>query len=156
LELILVKLRKATLFDIDNMQTMVVDEVNNGIILKRSDDEVATNIRSYILAFNDDKLVGYAALHIHSSKLSEIRSLIVNSSARGLGIGKDIVEYCKKEAKELGLEEVLVLTYIVDFFKRLEFKEIEKEKIPEQKIWLDCVKCIHFPVCNEISLIYKV
>lgn len=152
----MVKLRKATLFDIDNMQTMVVDEVNNGIILKRSDDEVATNIRSYILAFNDDKLVGYAALHIHSSKLSEIRSLIVNSSARGLGIGKDIVEYCKKEAKELGLEEVLVLTYIADFFKRLEFKEIEKEKIPEQKIWLDCVKCIHFPVCNEISLIYKV
>ena len=23
------------------------------------------------------------------------------------------------------------------------------------KIWADCIKCIHFPVCNEIALVYK-
>ncbi len=152
----MIELRKAKLSDIDKMQQLVEKEVKDGVILRRSNDEVATNIRSYILAFKDDKLLGYAALHIHSPTLSEIRSLIVDSSARGLGIGKKIVEYCKKEAKELGVEEILVLTYIADFFKKLGFEEIEKEAIPDHKIWLDCVKCIHFPVCNEISLIYKV
>jgi len=30
----------------------------------------------------------------------------------------------------------VVLTYIADFFKRLGFKEINKEDIPEHKIWM--------------------
>ena len=152
----MIELRKAKLSDIKQMQSLVEDEVKKGVILKRSDDEIATNIRSYILAFHDNLLVGYAALHIHSSDLAEIRSLIVDERARGLGIGKKIVEYCKMEAKELGIKEILVLTYIADFFEKLGFKQIDKEQIPDHKIWLDCVKCIHFPVCNEISLVYKV
>ena len=152
----MIKLRKAKLSDIPAMQSLVEQEVKEGVILKRSDDEVATNIRSYILAFKDSELLGYGALHIHSPTLSEIRSLIVAPNARGLGVGKKIVEYCKEEAKELGLKEILVLTYIAEFFKKLDFVEIDKEKIPEHKIWLDCVKCIHFPVCNEISLIHKI
>jgi len=152
----LIKLKKATLFDIPAMQSLVVKEVADGVILKRDNDEVATNIRSYILAYNQDVLIGYAALHIHSMDIGEIRSLIVSEKARGLGAGKEIVEYCKKEAKELGLKEVLVLTYISEFFEKLGFQEIEKEQIPEHKIWQDCIKCIHFPICNEKSLIYKV
>jgi len=151
----LINLRKAKLSDIKAMQKLVEQEVKEGIILKRSDDEVATNIRSYILAFKEKELIGYGALHIHSPSLSEIRSLIVAENARGLGVGKRIVGHCMQEAKDLELKEILVLTYIADFFKKMNFKEIEKEKIPEHKIWLDCVKCIHFPVCNEISLIYK-
>jgi len=152
----LIELKKATLLDIPAMQKLVAKEVADGIILKRENDEVATNIRSYVLAFLDGELVGYAALHIHSQELAEIRSLIVSPKVRGLGIGSKIVEFCKKEAKELGVKEILVLTYIADFFKKLGFKEIEKEKIPNHKIWQDCIKCLHFPNCNEISLIYKV
>ncbi len=152
----MIKLRKAKLSDIKNMQSLVKEEVKNGVILARSDDEVATNIRSYVLAFKNNKLIGYTALHIHSISLAEIRSLIVSKEARGLGIGKKLVEYCIKEAKALEVKEILVLTYVSDFFKKLNFKEIAKESIPNHKIWLDCVKCIHFPICNEIALIYKV
>ena len=152
----MIKLRKATLKDIAKMQQLVQDEVKNGIILPRDDDEVATNIRSYVLAVKNEKIVGYAALHIHSIKLAEIRSLIVSTDARGLGAGKKIVEFCKKEAKELGVKEILALTYIPEFFKKLGFREINKEDIPEHKIWTDCIKCKHFPICNEVSLIYEV
>jgi len=152
----LIKLKKAKLSDIDAMQALVKDEIQAGVILPRSDDEVATNIRSYVLAFRDNELLGYGALHIHSKTLSEIRSLIVTQNARGLGVGKQIVEFCKSEAKELGVEEILVLTYVAEFFEKLGFKEIDKNSIPDHKIWADCIKCKHFPVCNEISLIYKV
>ncbi|PHQ55600.1 MAG: GNAT family N-acetyltransferase, partial [Sulfurimonas sp.] len=31
--------------------------------------------------------------------------------------------------------------------------EIPKESLPEHKIWADCIKCKHFPICNEVSLI---
>jgi len=152
----MIELVKATLLDIPNMQRLVVDEIKDGVILNRSEDEVATNIRSYILAKHEGKIVGYGALHIHSLRLAEIRSLIVDSSYRGQGIGKKIVEYTLKEAKELNVQEdVLVLTYLPEFFKHLGFEEIEKEHIPEHKIWADCIKCIHFPVCNEIALVHK-
>ena len=152
----MVKLVKAKLSDITEMQSLVVSEVKDGIILERNEDEVATNIRSYVLAKENEKIIGYAALHIHSSRLAEIRSLIVSSDYRGKQIGKKIVEFCLEEAKSLEVSgEVLVLTYLPLFFKKMNFVEIPKESIPEHKIWADCIKCIHFPVCNETSLVYK-
>ena len=152
----MISLSKARLSDITSMQELVVEEVKDGIILNRTADEIATNIRSYILAKDGDKIIGYTALHIHSARLSEIRSLIVDSDYRGQSVGKRMVDYALKEAIELGLEEVLVLTYLPLFFQKLGFEEIAKEEIPEQKIWADCIKCIHFPVCNEVSLVYKI
>lgn len=152
----MITLVKAKLSDIPAMQALVSSEVKEGIILDRSEDEVATNIRSYVLAKEEGKLVGYTALHVHSRRLAEIRSLIVDKKYRGQNIGKKMVEFTLKEAKELGVEEdVLVLTYLPAFFEKLGFKEINKELIPEHKIWADCIKCIHFPVCNEIALVYK-
>ncbi|MEA3419191.1 MAG: N-acetyltransferase [Campylobacterota bacterium] len=152
----MVELVKAKLSDIPAMQQLVEQEVKDGVILQRSEDEVATNIRSYVLAKKGEALLGYAALHIHSPRLAEIRSLIVSESYRGKMIGHRIVEFTLNEAKELGVEEeVLVLTYLPEFFKKMNFTEINKESIPEHKIWTDCIKCIHFPVCNEISLVYK-
>ena len=152
----MIELVKAKLSDIPAMQALVSSEVKDGIILNRTEDEVATNIRSYVLAKEDDKLVGYTALHIHSKRLAEIRSLIVDEAYRGQKIGQRMVEFTLKEASALGVEEdVLVLTYLPLFFQKLNFKEINKEVIPEHKIWADCIKCIHFPICNEVALVYK-
>jgi len=151
-----IELVKAKLSDIPEMQALVVSEVKDGIILNRSEDEVATNIRSYVLAKDGERIVGYTALHIHSKRLAEIRSLIVDTKYRGQNVGKRMVEFTLEEAKDLGVEEdVLVLTYLPQFFEKLNFHEINKEVIPEHKIWADCIKCIHFPVCNEIALVYK-
>ena len=152
----MIELVKAKLGDIPSMQALVDSEVKDGIILNRTEDEVATNIRSYVLAKDGDKLVGYTALHIHSRRLAEIRSLIVDEAYRGRNIGQRMVQFTLDEAKNIGVEEdVLVLTYLPQFFLNLNFKEIDKEVIPEHKIWADCIKCIHFPICNEVALVYK-
>ncbi len=153
----MIDLVKATLTDIPAMRAMVATEIKEGIILDRSEDEVATNIRSYVLAKEGEKIVGYTALHIHSPRLAEVRSLIVDHAYRGKKIGQRLVQYTLDEAKALGVgEDVLVLTYLPQFFEKLGFVEINKEVIPEHKIWADCIKCIHFPVCNEVALVYKV
>ena len=152
----MIELVKAKLSDIPAMQALVVSEVKDGIILDRTEDEVATNIRSYVLAKDGNKLVGYTALHIHSRRLAEIRSLIVDEAYRGQKVGQRMVQFALDEAKDIGVEEdVLVLTYLPQFFLKLNFKEINKEVIPEHKIWADCIKCIHFPICNEVALVYK-
>ena len=148
-----IKLLKANLSNISAMQELVAPEVESGVILARSDDEISTNIRSYTLAFLDNQLVGFCALHIHTSSLAEVRSLIVKDGIRGQKIGENLVNKCIEEASKIGLQRVLCLTYKQSFFERLGFVEIPKESIPEHKIWADCIKCKHFPICNEVSLI---
>lgn len=148
-----IEFRKATLADIPKMRELVRPEVESGIILDRSEDEIATNIRSYTLAFNGNELVGFCALHIHTSYLAEVRSLIVKDGYRGQKIGEELIRKLLDEGKSLGLQKVLSLTYRQSFFERLGFIEIPKETLPEHKIWADCIKCKHFPICNEVSLI---
>jgi len=144
---------KAKLSNIHEMRELILPEIENGIILDRSEDEIATNIRSYTLAYYEEKLVGFTALHIHTAELAEVRSLIVKDGLRGKKIGENLVKKAIEEARSIGLKRVLSLTYKQAFFERLGFVEIPKESLPEQKIWADCIKCKHFPVCNEVSLI---
>lgn len=143
---------KPTVADIPSMQALVKKEIDDGIILHRSDDEVATTIRSYTCVAVDGKLAGFVALHIHSINLAEIRSLVVSEDYRGKSLGKGLVLKCLEEGKKLNVKEALSLTYQDKFFEKLGFKAIDKELIPEHKIWADCVKCKHFPICNEIAL----
>ncbi|MDD3324092.1 MAG: N-acetyltransferase [Sulfurospirillaceae bacterium] len=147
---------KAKLSDISLMQQLVKSEVEKGIILFRSSDEMATNIRSYILAKDEDKIIGFGALHFHADDLAEIRSLVVDEAYRGQGIGKGIVNALLKEGVELGVKKVFTLTYKKSFFESVGFVEIPKESLPSQKIWADCIKCKHFPICDEVALIKNI
>ena len=60
----MIEYRKAYLSDIESMQNLIQPEVESGVILPRSNDEIATNIRSYMLAFDKEVLVGFCALHV--------------------------------------------------------------------------------------------
>ncbi len=148
-----IRFYKPTVLDKPKMQELVKEEVEKGIILFRSSDEMATTIRSYIVVEVDGKMAGFTATHIHSPRMAEVRSLIVSKDFRGLGLGKKLVEKCVEEAKFYGIQQVLSLTYEKDFFLGCGFKEISKEDIPEQKVWADCIKCKLFPICNEIAMV---
>lgn len=50
----MIRLKKARLCDISRMQELVKEEVQNGVILPLESDEIAANIRSYVLAFGYD------------------------------------------------------------------------------------------------------
>ena len=148
-----IEYKKASLGHIQVMQELVYPEVESGVILERSSDEMAINIRSYTLAYVDGTLAGFCALHIHTAFLAEIRSLVVDEKYRGNKIGANLIYQCIDEARSLGLQKLLSLTYKQSFFENLGFVEIQKESLPEHKIWADCIKCKHFPICNEVSLI---
>ena len=147
------KIKKPTLKNILDIKSVLKPYVEEGIILNRDDDEIATNIRSYQLIYDGKKPVGVGALHIFSPFLGEIRSLAVDKNYHSKGIGKKLVKSLLDEAKKLELKEVLVLTYKKEFFEKVGFIEIEKEAIPDKKIWADCIKCKFFPNCNETALI---
>ena len=182
------------------MQALVQEEVEKGLILPRSLEEMAKNIRSYVIATtqaqekvngegidgegiegiesrgeknsaekirgekakevkitagkkSDEKIIGFCALHIYTPSLAEIRSLVVAEGYRHRGIAQNLVAKNIDEGLALGLREFLVLTYRPNLFKILGFEEIEKDKIPNHKIWADCIACKHFPTCQEIALL---
>lgn len=168
---------KPTLQYIEEMRKLVAPQVQSGIILDRSVDVMANMIRSYRVAFCEkdeldcncisldsksiDELkspimLGFCALHIHSLELAEIRSLIVAPFAQRKGVATHLINDCINEALLLGIKEVLVLTYKKELFQKLGFIEISKDKIPNHKIWADCIACKHFPLCDEIALIKNI
>jgi len=134
------KIIKPTLKNIIDIQRLIKPYVDEGIILNRDEDEIATNIRSYKIIYDGDIPVGVGALHIFSPFLGEIRSLAVSKQYQGMGFGKKLVKSLLDEAVHLGLRDVLVLTYKKEFFEIIGFKEISKESIPDKKIWADCIK----------------
>ena len=148
-----IRFYKPTVADILKMQDIVREEVDKGKILLRTADEMATTIRSYTVVEVDGKMAGFTATHIHSPRLAEVRSLVVGKDFRGLKLGKQLVESCIKEAKEYGIEQLLALTYEQGFFESCGFRVISKEEIPEHKIWADCIRCKHFPICDEIAMV---
>lgn len=148
------KIIKPKLYDIPNMRSLVLPEVQNGIILDRSEDEIANTIRSYNAIKNaDGDIIAFSALYIYSINLGEIRSLIVREDYRRKGLASMLINSLIEEAKDLGLKEILALTYKREFFEKLDFREIDKSKIPNHKIWADCINCKRFPICDEIALI---
>ena len=143
---------KPDVLDIEFMQELVYEDVENGNILDRNSNEMATTIRSYTAVKLEDEFVGFVAVHIHTTSLAEIRSLVVKKEFRGKNIAKLLIEKAILEAKSLNLQKLLVLTYKKELFEHFGFVVIEKETLPDTKIWADCIKCKHFPICDEIAL----
>lgn len=151
-----IRFYKPTVKDIPLMQKLVIADVLNGNILERSEAEMATTIRSYTIAKVGSTIVGFVALHIHTLHLAEIRSLVVDKNYRKNGIGQGLIKKALTEGKSLDLKTILVLTYQQFLFEKFGFQVIAKESLPDTKIWADCIKCKHFPICDEIALTLEI
>ena len=144
-------IRKAILQDARQIHRLLLTYAKDGLVLSRSLMEIFEAIRDFYVFVEEDRVVGAAALNICWEDLAEVRSLVVDASFAGRGIGKQLVEACLSEARTLGIGRVFALTYQQVFFEKLGFSVIEKSELP-QKIWGDCIKCAKFPECDEIAL----
>ncbi len=144
-------LRKAKLADAEEMHTILNKYAEAGLMLARPRSLIYECIRDFVIAETDGEIVGTAALHILWEDLAEIRALAVKEGFRKEGIGRKMVEYCLREAGDLGLPKVFTLTYQQGFFSKLGFKVIGKENMP-QKVWKECINCPKFPNCDEVCM----
>ena len=143
--------RKALASDVESIQFLINEYAKRGLLLPRSLNSIFEHLRDFWVCEEDKKIVGVCALSIAWDNLAEIRSLAVKENKIGQGIGSELVKRCIEEAKELGIRKVFTLTYQVNFFKKLGFRIIEKEQLP-QKIWKDCINCVKFPNCDETAM----
>lgn len=73
----------------------------------------------------EGEVIGCGALHVLWEDLAEIRTVAVDPTRRGMGIGHRIVSALIRTAAELGLRRVFCLTFEVEFFARHGFREIQ-------------------------------
>ncbi len=144
--------QKATLSDAEDIYGLVREFAGKDEMLSRSMEEICTRIRDFFVARSDGVVAGIVSLHIWDAGLAEVRSLAVAEPYRRAGVGRALVEAALGEARDLGIKRVFALTYAVDFFLKMGFREVDKTTLP-QKIWGDCVECRKFPGCDETALL---
>lgn len=81
---------------------------------------------------SNDTVVGAGALHIMWEDLAELRSVVVDESLRGSGIGHLIVDALAAKAASYGIKRLFCLTFEVGFFEKHGFQEISDVPVDEE------------------------
>ncbi len=142
--------------DVPSIHRLITHHAEFNRMLFRSFADLYEHLRDFFVAVEPDpggeQVVGCAALELVWRDLAEIKSLAVDESRRGQGIGRQLVDAALQEAHRLGLVRVFALTREQSFFERLGFRVVAKETLPH-KVWTDCVRCPLQEQCDEIAMV---
>jgi amino-acid N-acetyltransferase len=118
--------RPARTRDVRSIRRLVDAHVESGRLLDKATVTLYEDIQEFVVAdrAGDEQMVGCGALHVMWEDLAEIRTIAVDETCQGEGVGQQIVETLLARARELGVHRVFVLTFAVKFFGRLGFEEI--------------------------------
>jgi amino-acid N-acetyltransferase len=148
------EIRPAKLTDIPALLQLINNYAANGIMLPRTEFEMAENIRDFQVAWENGQLAGCGALHFYTPYSGEVRSLAVNPHLKTRGVGRMLVESLEAEARANDLHSLFAFTYVDGFFRKLGFQEIDRGELP-LKAWKDCLRCPKFQACDEIAMLKR-
>lgn len=95
-------------------------------LLIRAKDDILGNIKNFLVAEEDGKVIGCISLDVYSKKICEVRSLYVKPEYRNKGIGTELIKRILKKVK-MG-QEVFTVTSSLSIFKNLSFDFCLQEK----------------------------
>lgn len=131
-------------------------------LLPRPASDIVQNLDRFIVCVRDGAVIGTVSWQIlpeigsHRPTV-EIKSLAIHRSCRKSGIGRALVDAAMKRIRPLHPSQVIVLTFAPEFFKKLGFEEIPKEKLIH-KIYTGCLNCTKYDspfTCPETALALK-
>lgn len=147
--------RPARVSDAERICELVNEYAERGLMLHRSLESVYRSLRSFLVAEDDGRVVGCAAVEVFWGDLAEIRSLAVAPDRRGGGIGAALADAAIRDAARLGISRLFALTYESGFFERFGFEIIDRGLLPE-KVWSVCLNCPKADACDEIAMIRRI
>lgn len=110
------------------------DEVPLSVLLQAADlsteDITPEMLEHFLVAHAGHGLAGAVGLEV-LGEAGLLRSVAVDESHRGLGLGKQLVEAMEEHAREAGVRELYLLTITAeDFFAGLGYQKISREQAP--------------------------
>ncbi|GAA2942889.1 amino-acid N-acetyltransferase [Streptomyces enissocaesilis] len=96
------------------------------ILLDKANVTLYEDIQEFWVAERDEDgaVVGCGALHVMWEDLAEVRTLAVDPSFKGAGVGHHVLDKLLQTARWLGVRKVFCLTFEVEFFIKHGFVEI--------------------------------
>ena len=118
--------RPARTPDVPTIARIVSGFADNRILLHKETVNYYENVQEFQVAVDEsDQVIGCGALHVMWEDLAEIRTLAVDESWHGRGVGHALLAELLVQGQRLGVSRLFCLTFEVDFFTRHGFHEIE-------------------------------
>jgi N-acetylglutamate synthase-like GNAT family acetyltransferase len=117
--------------DVAGVCDLVKRWADSGRLLPRTLREVESLIECFVVVRLGGEVVGCAALIVCGDAMAEIRSVAVDPTRTGHGIGRRMVEFLLDESARLDLDRVFLLTRAPAFFERCGFRTIDPDDLPD-------------------------
>jgi amino-acid N-acetyltransferase len=124
--------RCATRADVDQIWELVSAYAAEGLMLPRTQDQVAMNIDNYVVATVGGRVVACAALEEYSPSLAEVSSVAVARSEHGNGLGTDVVLGVERLARARDISELFALSLSDRFFLSMDYEPTSISRYPEK------------------------
>ncbi|HEY9315602.1 amino-acid N-acetyltransferase [Williamsia sp.] len=115
--------RRARTSDVPRIKALI-DQYAGKILLEKNLVTLYEAVQEFWVAEVDGSVVGCGALHVLWADLGEVRTVAVEQSLAGHGIGHILVSRLLDVARDLQLSRVFVLTFETRFFGKHGFVEI--------------------------------
>lgn len=128
-------IRLSTAQDIPGLLELIYPLEQQGILVKRSREQLEMEISNYTIIEKDGVIIACAALNPYpEEKMAEMACVAVHPAYRNSSRGDILFEAIKKRAKQLGIEKLFVLTTrTVHWFQERGFIPASVESLPEKK-----------------------
>ena len=120
-----VRVRPAMPADVHAIHDLVEPYAAERILLAKEWVGYYETVQEFVVAVEDDVVIGCGALHVMWSDLAEIRTLAVDPARRRHGVGHGLMAALLDRARALGLTRLFCLTFEVEFFAAHGFRVIE-------------------------------
>ena len=147
-----VTLRSATAGDAPTLHALIQSHLEEGRLLPRELDELSVHASRFVVAVRRGRIVGCAELAPLSGRVAEVRSLVVDRSARSAGVGRALVADLQRRARLAGFDQLCAFAHEAAYFVRMGFSIVPHTWVPE-KIARDCTSCALFRRCGQHALV---
>lgn len=104
-------IRRATVDDVGGILELIAPLEREGILVRRSREQLETGIDEYIVVERDGMIIAVAALSPHRGQaMAELACFAIHADYRGNQRGDALLRYVEREAARLGMKHLFVLT----------------------------------------------
>jgi N-acetylglutamate synthase-like GNAT family acetyltransferase len=138
--------------DAQALHDLIQANLEEGHLLPRPLDELSAHAQRFVVARRRGRVVGCAELAPLGARVAEVRSLVVDRSARAHGIGRALLTELQRRARLAGFETLCAFTHDAGYFVRRGYSIVPHAWVPE-KIALDCQGCPKFRRCGQHAVV---
>jgi len=147
-----ITLRTADVREAGRLFALIQANLEEGHLLPRTLSELKAHASRFVVAVQGRTIVGCAELAALSPTVAEVRSLAVDTKARGGRVGMLIVDELRRRALREGFARLCAFTHAPGYFTHMGFSIVPHTWLLE-KIFTDCLKCPQFRKCGQYAMV---